>query len=133
MRVYGDEEVVVLSPDRLGYKDRGIMKWQGLILSDHVEAMKKDKAKREKTYPIDKEQEEQVIGEQLYFSLVRKRWVSIQENILDGSDYVKPIIGVVLGIRGQHIIVQTMKEKKTVLLSDIRHVKPYDYNKWQTG
>lgn len=38
-----EEEVIVLSPDRLGYKDRGKMKWQGLMLSDHNAALKQMK------------------------------------------------------------------------------------------
>jgi len=36
-----DVEVIRMTPDDLGYKDRGIMKWQGLILADHNEALKK--------------------------------------------------------------------------------------------
>lgn len=35
------EEVVLLNPDKLGYKDRGKMKWQGLILTHQTEAYKK--------------------------------------------------------------------------------------------
>lgn len=32
-------EIIKLTPDDLGYKDRGIMKWQGLILPQQTDAI----------------------------------------------------------------------------------------------
>lgn len=130
MRGVADEEVIVLSPDRLGYKDRGIMKWQGLILSDHIEAMKKEKAASRREIVIEEEQDEQEIGEQLFMSLAHKKWISVQENILDGSDYVEPVVGVVLGFKEPYVFIQTKKERKRVSISDIRHIKSVSYDKW---
>lgn len=37
------EEVILSSPDKLGYKDRGIIKWQGMILSEQGDFIKKMK------------------------------------------------------------------------------------------
>ena len=34
-------KVIRFTPDQMGYKDRGKMKWQGLMLSDHSEALRK--------------------------------------------------------------------------------------------
>lgn len=31
-----------VTPEQFGYKDRGIMKWLGMMLSDHSEALKKE-------------------------------------------------------------------------------------------
>ena len=39
-----EQDKVRLSPDALGYKDRGKMKWIGLMLSDHAEALKEQKS-----------------------------------------------------------------------------------------
>ncbi|MCD8506650.1 MAG: hypothetical protein LRY37_06590 [Alkalibacterium thalassium] len=45
------EDVIKLSPDALGYKDRGKMKWMGMMLSDHAEALKKQK----KSQPVSRD------------------------------------------------------------------------------
>ena len=33
-------KIIRFTPDQFGYKDRGKMKWQGLMLSDHTEKLK---------------------------------------------------------------------------------------------
>lgn len=46
------EKMIRLTPDQMAYQDRGKMKWQGLLLSDHSEALNKTKLVQEETNPL---------------------------------------------------------------------------------
>lgn len=83
------EEVIILSPDRLGYKDRGMMKWQGLMLSDHNEALKKARKEHELMEVAFKpEMTMEDVSEVLYKAYVMKKPVLIQSSIIkNGQPY----------------------------------------------
>ncbi|MDN6571092.1 MAG: hypothetical protein L0L22_08855 [Staphylococcus equorum] len=48
------KKVIRLTPDNLGYKDRGKMKWLGLMLSDHLDALRTIDKEDERSEPKPK-------------------------------------------------------------------------------
>lgn len=81
-----------VTPEQFGYKDRGIMKWLGMMLSDHSEALKKEemndhlievKAKEEMT--------EEAIANVLNQAFVTNSPVLIQANVMRNGNYYKDL------------------------------------------
>lgn len=102
------EEVILLNPDKLGYKDRGIMKWQGMILSEQHDYIKKMKLEgsKEEIQPKEEMTEEQ-IAEVLYNAYVTKLPVAIQAAILRNGLYYPDVIGLVLGFSNGKVVLDT--------------------------
>ncbi|MEF3327891.1 hypothetical protein [Oceanobacillus oncorhynchi] len=81
-----------VTPEQFGYKDRGIMKWLGMMLSDHSEALKKEemndqlievKAKEEMT--------EEDIAKVLNQAFATNSPVLIQANVMRNGNYYKDL------------------------------------------
>ncbi|WP_339185040.1 hypothetical protein [Oceanobacillus sp. FSL W7-1293] len=81
-----------VTPEQFGYKDRGIMKWLGMMLSDHSEALKKEemndqlievKAKEEMT--------EEAIAKVLNQAFATNSPVLIQANVMRNGNYYKDL------------------------------------------
>lgn len=124
-------KVVTFTPDQLGYKDRGKMKWQGLILSDHAEAVQ-SMFKSDSVHPEAKNVMSQVdISEMLLQAYLIKVPVNIQSNILQNGHYRPDINCIVKGIADNRIILELKGRKTTTcLLEDIRNVEFADVNEW---
>lgn len=132
------EEVVILSPDRLGYKDRGKMKWidMRMMLSDHMEALKKMYADEYEELIEEKpEMDEKEISELLYYAYVNKLPVTIQAAILKNGNYYPNVIALVLGYNHQQIMLQVRKKDgdkaiKRITIEQIRNIELYDVLKY---
>ena len=124
-------KIVKFTPDQLGYKDRGKMKWQGLILSDHAEAVH-SMFKSDSVHPEAKNVISEVdISEMLLQAYLMKVPVNIQSNILQNGHYKADINCIVKGVADNRIILE-LKGRKTItcLLEDIRNVEFADVNEW---
>lgn len=130
------EEVILLNPDKLGYKDRGIMKWQGMILSEQKDYIRKMKAEAAKgDIQPKKEMTEEEIAEVLYNAYVTKLPVAIQAAVLRNGNYYPDVIALVLGYNHQQIMLQVRKKGgdkviKRITIEQIRNIELYDILKW---
>ena len=124
-------KVVKFTPDEMGYKDRGKMKWQGLILSDHTEAIKR-MFKDDSKYPEAKElMSEQEISIVLLQAFLQKSPVNIQANVLHDGHFKSDINCILKGVSDNRIILE-LKDGKALacLIEDIRNVEFADVNEW---
>ena len=127
-----EEEVVVLSPDRLGYKDRGKMKWQGLMLLDHNAALKQMKEDSKKKYGVEKEQmTAEEVSEVLYQAYMLKKPVAIQANVLKEGYYYPDVKCMVKGYSRENIYLQLKDGQiKNVSIDLIRHIEYMKPAEW---
>ncbi|MER2063683.1 MAG: hypothetical protein ABS873_03470 [Alkalibacterium sp.] len=126
------QDIVKLSPDALGYKDRGKMKWIGLMLSDHAEALKKQKQGARDTLIAPKpRQSMEEISRCLYRSYTNKKPLAIQLDILSEGRYLPDIEGFVVGVKGDAVFIrQRDRTLKRIILEDIRHIDWLNASDW---
>lgn len=132
MKESEEEEIVVISPTQMVYKDRGMKKWMGLILSEHTDAMRQDdkeRAERE-SKKIGLKESEEVIGEKLLLSMANKQIVSVQQDIMRNGVYIQPLTGSVEGFYEQQVVFQTNEGRKGIEMSTIRSVDYVPFQKW---
>lgn len=127
-----EQDKVRLSPDALGYKDRGKMKWIGLMLSDHAEALKEQKSVNHKVQVSPKSrQSSKVISTYLHQSYSNKKPLSIQLNIIKNGNYLSDINGFIVGFKNNSVFVKQRDESLTrIKLEDIRHTEWVDASEW---
>lgn len=124
-------KIVKFTPDQLGYKDRGKMKWQGLILSDHTEAVKR-MFKDDSKYPEAKKlMSEQEISTVLLQAFLQKAPVNIQANVLHDGHFKSDINCILKGVFDNRIILE-LKDGKAIacLIEDIRNVEFGSIEDW---
>lgn len=127
-----EKKHIYLTPDQLGYKDRGKMKWLGLMLSDHTEALKKmsqeDYAEEIQAKPKQSLAE---ISEILSRAYHRGEPVLIQANILQNGSYFKDVPCMISGTFEDKIYLM-LKNGRIVdtTLEDIRHIEFMDPLIW---
>lgn len=81
-----------VTPEQLGYKDRGIVKWLGMMLSDHTEALKKEEMNNQLIEVEAKEEmTEEEIAKVLYKAFVTDSPVSIQANVMHNGNYYRDL------------------------------------------
>lgn len=127
-----EEKDIVIRPDLMGYKDRGMKKWMGLILSEHTDAMRAQEEERvqlENRRVRGKESEE-MIGEKLLLSMANKQVVSVQQDIMRNGVYIQPLTGSVEGFYEQQVVFQTNEGRKGIEMSTIRSVDYVPFQKW---
>jgi len=127
-----DKEIIRLTPDQLGYKDRGKMKWMGLMLSDHTEALNNmaQKEQEKETKPKPKQTLTE-IGEKLAEAYQTKQPLAIQANIIKNGSYFKDVHCLVSGQYEEKIFLM-LKNGQMVdtTLEDIRHIEFLDSDIW---
>lgn len=127
------KKIIRLTPDQLGYKDRGKMKWLGLMLSDHTEALSK-MAKEELSKEVKAKPQQSLIeiSEILGHAYHTGTPVLIQANILQNGSYFKNVPCMVSGTFEERIYL-LLKDGRLVntTLEDIRHVELMDAIDWQ--
>lgn len=126
------KKVVRLTPDQLGYKDRGKMKWLGLMLSDHSDLLKVMEDSENEKYVQPKPKQSLVeIGEILAHAHHTGEPVSIQANILQNGTYFKDVPCIVSGTHEEKIYL-LLKNGRLVdtTLEDIRHIEFLDPMAW---
>ena len=102
------------------YQDRGMKKWQGFMLSDHIAAMNRDKEEQAKIYTEKDTMFEEDISQVLLQAFANNKVVSVQlkEKTLDQK--IQPdIIGLVKGYKGDKIVIGDTQ----VELSNINNIQ----------
>ena len=88
------------------YQDRGMKKWQGFMLSDHIAALNRDKENNAKVYTEKDTMSETEISQVLLQAFANNKLVSVQlkEKTLDKK--IQPdIVGLVKGYEGDRIVI----------------------------
>ena len=88
------------------YQDRGMKKWQGFMLSDHIAAINRDKEEKAKVYTEKAAMSEIEISQVLLQAFANNKVVSVQlkEKTLDKK--IQPdIVGLVKGYEGDKIVI----------------------------
>jgi len=102
------------------YQDRGMVKWQGFYLSDHTNALKKQRAKQAQHYPEKPVQSLTVKTDYLQQAYLKNQPVSIQLNERDRDGHLLPdVVGQVTGYYETTIV---LAGRQLVALDNIRHV-----------
>lgn len=126
------KKIIRMTPDQLGYKDRGKMKWLGLMLSDHSESLK-IMAEEDASYEVREKPKQALaeIGKNLSKAYQTKRPIAIQANILQNGSYFKDVPCLVSGFHEEKIYL-LLKNGRMVdtTLEDIRHIEFIDPAVW---
>ena len=102
------------------YQDRGMKKWQGFMLSDHIAALNRDKENNAKVYTEKDAMSETDISQVLLQAFANNRTVSVQlkEKTLDKK--IQPdIVWLVKGYNEDKIIIGDNK----IELSNINNIE----------
>ena len=102
------------------YQDRGMKKWQGFMLSDHIATLNRDKEEKAKVYSEKDTMSETEVSQILLQAFANNKTVSFQlkEKTLDKK--IQPdIVGLVKGYNGDKIIIGDTE----VELSNINHIE----------
>lgn len=127
-----EKHIIRRTPDQLGYKDRGKMKWLGLMLSDHSESLnqmtKNEHATEIKAKPKQSLAE---IGEYLSVAYQKQKPIAIQANILKNGSHFKDVPCLVSGVFEEKIYL-LLKNGRMVdtTLEDIRNIEFLDPRIW---
>lgn len=102
------------------YQDRGMKKWQGFMLSDHIATLNRDKEEKAKEYTEKDTMSETEVSQVLLQAFANNKVVSVQlkEKTLDKK--IQPdIVGLVKGYEGDKIVIGTNE----VELSNINNIE----------
>ena len=102
------------------YQDRGMKKWQGFMLSDHIAALNSDKEEKARVYSEKDTMSETEISQVLLQAFANNKVVVVQlkEKTLDKK--IQPdIVGLVKGYHGDKIIIGDNK----IELSNINNIE----------
>ena len=102
------------------YQDRGMKKWKGFMLSDHIVELNKDKEEQAKVYSEKDTMSEVEISQVLLQAFANNKVVAVQfkEKTLDKK--IQPdIVGLVKGYNGDKIVISDVE----VELSNINHIE----------
>ena len=88
------------------YQDRGMKKWQGLMLSDHTAAINRDNQQRAVVYSKKPTMSEEQASELLMTAYANHRQVAVQLKELDVEGHIQPdIVGFVEGYHIDEIMI----------------------------
>lgn len=102
------------------YQDRGMKKWQGFMLSDHIATLNRDKEEKAKVFSEKDTMSEAEISQILLQAFANNKVVSVQlkEKTLDKK--IQPdIVGLVKGYDKDKIVIGD----KEVELGNINHIE----------
>lgn len=102
------------------YQDRGMKKWQGFMLSDHIATLNLDKEEKAKVYSKKDNMSETEVSQVLLQAYANNKVVAVQlkEKTLDKK--IQPdIVGLVKGYEGDRIVIGDAE----VELSNINHIQ----------
>lgn len=125
-------KIIRFTPDQFGYKDRGKMKWQGLMLSVHTEKLKIMYDKEKNSEPAPKESMTiEEITTLLSYAYTADVPISIQANMLNNGLYYPDIECLVLGYEVENIILKLKDERIfKINLYEIKNVQLLDPVTW---
>ncbi len=127
------KKIIRLTPDQMGYQDRGKMKWQGLMLSDHTEAIKKRSlAEQNKNTSPKTQLSLNDIGEKLAYAYQKKLPIFLQTNTLINRASFQEYYCLVAGNHDNEICFSLKNgEMFKTPLENIRHIELVDPLTWQ--
>src|SRR5690625_4449469 len=127
-----NQSIIRVTPDQLGYKDRGIVKWFGMILSDHSEALKKEKVNDQLIEVKAKEEmTEEQVATILYKAFMTNSPVLIQANVMRNGNYYSDLACKVNGQMENQVYLITKSEYSTKCTIDqIRNVEFMNVLDW---
>jgi len=112
------------------YNDRGLLKWQGFLMSEHNSQLT-EYLKRINTLAVQKEEmSEEDIHRELMHSYHKLRLALVQLNEVDNGLYAEDIEGMVTGFDEGHVHFNTVHGIVTVPLDSIRNVYIPEFRKW---
>ncbi|GGP16467.1 hypothetical protein [Oceanobacillus neutriphilus] len=125
-----DYAITRFTPEMFGYRDRGILKWQGMILADQTDALKKMDA--EITEIEGKEEMSEIeISQVLHRAYITDSPVTIQANVMRNGSFYKDVICKVAGYGGNKIHLQLKDGRKaSCSLEEIRNIEMLDPLDW---
>lgn len=124
------QNITYVTPDQLGYKDRGIKKWQGLILGEQAEALKKLKNEVTEVAPKEEMTEEE-ISRLLHKAYAANYPILIQANIMRNGGYYKDLECKVAGSNNGEVYLKLRDGRNTKCTIDqIRNVELMDPIRW---
>lgn len=88
------------------YQDRGMKKWQGFMLSDHIATLNLDKEEKARVYSEKDTMSETEVSQVLLQAYANNKVVAVQlkEKTLDKK--IQPdIVGQVKGYKGEKIVI----------------------------
>jgi hypothetical protein len=118
-------KIIRPTPDDLGYKDRGKMKWQGLMLSDHTEALKKKSILDAQSEPEPKEKmSAEEISRVLQEAYLTKRPIIMQADVVTDGHYYEDMLAMVKGYYEDRIYFK-LKDGRDIncTIEEIRNVE----------
>ena len=125
------EKDIVINPNTSGYIDRGMAKWQGLILSEHNELVQKERKASEKVNVKKEAHPTEYIYQLIHYSYSQKRPIIIQMNQVINGMYEEDIVGVVGGFFQDMIYIQrTPSTLIEVNVESIRNIEESTLIKW---
>lgn len=125
------EKNTIINPTTSGYIDRGMAKWQGLILSEHNETVKEEKSNSKKVNLEKEKQTEVEISKLIDYSYRQKSAIAIQLDYLINGKYEDDILGVVYGYYESNIYIQSINAGIIFCELDlIRNVEKINFEKW---
>lgn len=102
------------------YQDRGMKKWQGFMLSDHIATINRDKEEKTRVYSEKDAMSETEISQVLLRAFANNKVVSVQlkEKTLDKK--IQPdVVGLVKGYDGDKIVIGDTE----IELGNINHIE----------
>lgn len=123
--------IIRITPDELGYKDRGKLKWeQKMMLSDHSEALEKfNKEKASFEVHAKKEMSEKDISSTLYYAYINRLPTKIQAD--KNGDYYRDVHCMIAGQKDQWIYLKLQNGRKAKCHLDmIRNIEFMDVGEW---
>lgn len=126
------QTITRVTPDQLGYRDRGIVKWLGMMLSDHSEALKKEEAYDQMLDVAAKEEMTEIeISEVLYKAFINNSPVLIQANFLRNGNYYKDLECKLAGYNNGRIFLKLKDGRNTsCAIEEIRNVEHMNPIHW---
>ncbi|WP_193064926.1 hypothetical protein [Oceanobacillus oncorhynchi] len=122
--------ITYVTPEMYGYKDRGILKWQGMILADQKDAMKIMKDEFE-IIEAKEEMSEEEISKVLHKAYTMDCPIAIQANAMRNGSYYKDVLCKIAGYGNGRIFLNVIDGRKTSCTIDqIRNVEFMDTLDW---
>ncbi|WP_077603602.1 hypothetical protein [Oceanobacillus sojae] len=126
----GTFNITNFTPEQFGYKDRGIMKWQGMILADQTDALKRIDS--EITEIAGKEEMSEIeLSQILHNAFVSESPLLIQANVIRNGSYYRDLECKVAGYSNGRIHLRLKDGRKTSCrLEEIRNVEYMEPLAW---
>lgn len=127
------EGKIYYTPDELGYEDRGKLKWMGMMLSDHTEALKQlkksDTTLQKQT--VKPQQSMSDISKFLYESFIYQKPILVQANIIQDGHHYQTMAAIAMGQKDAYVYLKQIDgQESKCQVEAIRHIEWMDPAEW---